>query len=267
MNRIAVLITCYNRKDKTLKCLSHLFNQDISVDVFLVDDGCTDGTGEAVKESYPSVHVILGDGSLFWNRGMYTAWCEAEKFDYDFYLWLNDDTYIFSNSLAMMLESSTEKNHKALIVGASCDSNDQTVTSFGADWKSKALFPNGALQQCDAFGGNFVLIPRYVYKKCGKLDYYYRHSLGDIDYARHVVSEGIEIFLAPKHIGICVNDFKTPKYLEKSLTLKERLRVLHSPLSYSDPRDFFYFYKKHEGVLSASLHLTSIYLKFLIKSL
>ena len=46
---IAVLITCYNRKDKTLLCLESLFKQqglgiDFSLAVFLVDDGSTDGT-------------------------------------------------------------------------------------------------------------------------------------------------------------------------------------------------------------------------------
>jgi len=264
MSRIAVLITCYNRKEKTLKCLNHLFNQDISVDVFLVDDGCSDGTGGAVRNCYPAVNIIKGDGTLFWNRGMYTAWSEAEKYDYDFYLWLNDDTYIFPDILAIMLENSAKKNHKAMIVGASCDPNDHSTTSFGADWKFKALFPNGELQQCDSFGGNFVLIPRFVYEKCGKLDYYYRHSLGDIDYARRVVSEGLEIFLAPKHIGVCVNDLKTPKCFDKSLSLTERLKILHSPLSYSDPKDFFYFYRKNENCFSAIIHCISIYLRVLL---
>ena len=57
-NRIAVVMTCYNRKDTTIACLDALMEQDIMDDihlqVYLVDDGCTDGTGEAVRNRYPS---------------------------------------------------------------------------------------------------------------------------------------------------------------------------------------------------------------------
>ena len=62
MMKIAVLMTVHNRKEKTLMCLDNLFRQkvpnDIAVEVYLTDDGCTDGTSEAVKIKYPNVHII-----------------------------------------------------------------------------------------------------------------------------------------------------------------------------------------------------------------
>lgn len=83
MKLIAVLLTVHNRKEKTLCCLQNLFKQKIpngyQIEVYLTDDGCTDGTPEAVHEQFPAVHIIKGDGSLFWNRGMYTAWDTAGK--------------------------------------------------------------------------------------------------------------------------------------------------------------------------------------------
>lgn len=116
MQTIAVLLTVFNRKDKTLKCLQHLFNQlpieGYSIDVYLTDDGCTDGTPEAVKEQYPQVNIIHGDGNLFWNRGMYTAWEKAAQKGYDFYLWLNDDTILLPNALSKLLISSNNKKIK-----------------------------------------------------------------------------------------------------------------------------------------------------------
>ena len=52
---IAVLITCHNRKLKTLKCLTALHNATLPknhmMDIFLVDDGCSDGTALAVKKN------------------------------------------------------------------------------------------------------------------------------------------------------------------------------------------------------------------------
>ena len=83
MNRIAVLLTCHNRSEKTTACLHSLFQcylpSDFVLDVFLVDDGSTDGTAELVTEKFPKVIIIHGDGNLFWNRGMHLAWSYASK--------------------------------------------------------------------------------------------------------------------------------------------------------------------------------------------
>jgi len=265
MNNIAVLITCHNRKEKTIKCLENLFLQSIDVDVFLVDDGCTDGTSDMVKKQFPDVNIIKGDGTLFWNRGMYTAWCEAEKKDYDFYLWLNDDTLIFADSLQIVIDCSASCDHKAIIIGACNAPDDSLTTTFGSGYKGKALFPNGELQQCDAFAGNFVLVPRYVYQICGKLDPYYRHSFGDIDYAKTVTQKRLNIFMAPRHIGCCAYDFKPRIWQDKSKPLRERLQSIHSPLGYMNPKEVFYFNRKHENLLKAVLHYFYIYFKVIFK--
>lgn len=78
---IAVLLTCHNRREKTLSCLQSLFGatmpEGYKTEVFLVDDGSTDGTGEAVEKCFPQVTVIQGDGNLYWNKGMNLAWKNA----------------------------------------------------------------------------------------------------------------------------------------------------------------------------------------------
>lgn len=261
MKRIAVLITCHNRKEKTLNCLKQLHNQKVPLDYYVTDDGCTDGTKEAISQNYKDVHIIEGNGTLFWNRGMRRAWIEAAKYDYDFYLWMNDDTYIFNDSVQMMLDESEKLQDKSILVGASCSSENHSKTTFGADFKKKACFPNGEIQEIDAFGGNFVLVPRYVYNVVGILDNHYSHALGDIDYAKMAIAKGIKIYLAPRHTGICEYDTKIPKWRNKNVPFIERCRLLYTPLSYSNPNEFFYFYKKHEGFFLAILHYISIHLK------
>ena len=56
--KIAVLLTCHNRREKTLSCLKNLLEQnleDIDLSVYLVDDGSSDGTSDAIKEHFPEV--------------------------------------------------------------------------------------------------------------------------------------------------------------------------------------------------------------------
>ena len=83
MKQIAVLLTVFNRKEKTLLCLKNLYQQTLPneyrIDIYLTNDGCTDGTPEAVKEQYPQVNIINAQGNLYWNRGMHLAWQTATQ--------------------------------------------------------------------------------------------------------------------------------------------------------------------------------------------
>ena len=120
MNKaISILITVHNRKQKTLRCLKDLYNQNVpsgyEIDIYLIDDGCTDGTPEAVAENFPQVNIIHADGNLFWNRGMHLAWKIAvDTKNYDAYIWLNDDTFIYKQSLNNMLLHYEETNKNAI---------------------------------------------------------------------------------------------------------------------------------------------------------
>ena len=109
LKTIAVIMTCHNRRDSTLLCLKALYRQnpgeEIQVEVYLLDDGSTDGTSGAVKSEYPEVHVLNGDGSLFWNRGMHESFAAAIQKGFDYYLWLNDDSILYEDSLNILLDT------------------------------------------------------------------------------------------------------------------------------------------------------------------
>ena len=93
--RIAAVMAVHNRRDLTLACLDSLRAQQLAgdtLDVFVLDDASTDGTAAAVLERHPDVRLLRGNGQLYWNGGMRRAFGEAMAADYDYYLWMNDDT-------------------------------------------------------------------------------------------------------------------------------------------------------------------------------
>ena len=74
--KFCVLLTCFNRKEKTINCIKSLSQGNKSqIDFIVVDDGSTDGTADALdnmaKELYEkdsehvSIDVIRGDGGLY----------------------------------------------------------------------------------------------------------------------------------------------------------------------------------------------------------
>jgi GT2 family glycosyltransferase len=231
----AILMTVYNRKNKTLRCLDSLFHaingdEDYSVEIYLTDDGSTDGTSEAIKERFPSVNILFGNGNLYWCRGMISAWEFASKAkDYDFYIWLNDDTFLFNHSISTLINSSVSKNHSAIIGGA-FRSEFKNEPTYGGIANNRFVVPNGNLQEIDLLNGNLVLVPKIVYEKIGMLDYSYHHGLGDHDYGLLAKKAGFKLFLTPIYIGYCErHDNKCPKCYDKSFSLIERFRFLYSP--------------------------------------
>jgi GT2 family glycosyltransferase len=270
-SKIAVLITSHNRKEKTLRCLECLFQQEglgseFMLTVFLVDDGSTDGTSLAVGIGYPFVNIIQGDGNLYWNRGMLLAWKTAvDTNDFDYYLWLNDDTYIFNDAIIGMLSSVKFKNNRAIICGCTQSIENEKIT-YGGRAKKFLIEPNGSLQSCDLMNGNFVLIPKVVFEKIGMLDPTFHHGLGDYDYGLRSKKFGFELVVSPTFIGYCEENLTLNVCFDNNKSLFLRLKHLYSPLGVN-PFVFFIYDKRHFGFKSAVTHFLSIHVHVLFPRL
>lgn len=263
---IAVLLTCFNRKDKTCACLHNLYaalgvynarnvENQLSIEIFLVDDGCTDGTAEAVQAEFADVHVIQGTGSLFWAGGMRLAWSEAYKrhTEWDFYLLLNDDTDIFSDAFEQLMlthaYSITHNGIGGVYTGATCAKNNSKVCTYGGNvWVNRAkgiykrLSPTGIPQMCDLTNANILLVSSNVVDKIGMLCEDYQHGLADFDYSIRARKQNIPIFLTTDYCGACDNDHVDPKVMAQricSMSLGERRCYFNHPVHSS--RDYLRF--------------------------
>jgi len=270
---IAVLLTCHNRKDKTLKSLRNLFEQDgleidFKVEVFLVDDASTDGTGEAIKKQFPEVNILQGNGNLYWNRGMHLAWQTAVATnDFDFYLWLNDDTFLFEQGLLNLMAAAFLSNNQSAICGSTISLETNTISYGGNSKTGKLLIPDGKLQEVYAFNGNVVLIPKYIYDKVGILDLRFPHAIGDFEYALRIRSFKLKSYISSDFVGSCEKNKSLPVWCLPSSSFVKRACNLYSPLGNSHPYYFFLFELKYYGLLRAIKHLFSIHLRVLIPQL
>lgn len=266
MKEIAVLMTVFNRKDKTLNCLKDLSRMSIpegySYEVWLTNDGCTDGTSESVKREYPYTHIIDGDGNLYWNRGMWKAWDAASRHkEYDYYLWLNDDIVLYENSLEKLIEESICHKDKCIIVGP-MQFVDHHGVSYGGVVNHKRITPKGQAERVDYFNGNLVLVPKYVYEQIGNLDYHYSHGHGDTDYGLRAKEVGIESYLVGDYLGECDRHEHVKKCWDSNCSIKQRFNNLYHPTGYP-PKEAFYFEKKHYGLMTATFHQITLYLRVL----
>jgi GT2 family glycosyltransferase len=243
-------------------------NKEYELDVFLVDDGSTDGTADEVSSAFPQINIIQGNGQLYWNRGMYQAWQIAAKTkNYDFYFWLNDDAELFSNAISELLECFNLAGTKSIICGATCSKLNNKFTYGGSTLAGDPIIPNGQMQKCDIMHGNCVLINSAVFSDVGFIDPLFIHSIGDFDYGFRAIKKGFKIFTTRCFIAYCERNEKLPKWCLSEIPFIERLKSLYSPLGNSHPYYFFVYEKRHFGVMVAIKHFFSIHLRMLIPSL
>ena len=253
IKQYAVLMTCFNRKDVTLRCLKQLYAQqtDAAMDVFLCDDNSSDGTFEAVRENFPDVYIFKGTGNLFWNRGMLAAWKKACKTkDYDAYIWLNDDVFLYDDAIKEMIACSNIYNDKSIICGAFC--SEKGKFSYGGRKKDNSpLIPDGTMQEVYWLNGNCVLVPRYVVNKIGLLDDMFQHHLGDFDYGLRAREAGCTVVTTRKYLGECTpNQIKNNRARKSGLSLIGRFKRLYSPMGDHPFIQFRYMFR-HFGMKKA----------------
>lgn len=266
MKHIAALLTVHDRRETTLECLKRLFGQQgvegAEVDVWLTDDGCTDGTAEAVSRQYPDVRIVKGDGSLYWNRGMIAAWqAAASARDYDYYLWLNDDTHLYPHALASLMGGAAEAGGQAVIVGATLATDHSRVTYGGRT--SQGIAPlDGKLAPISFFNGNIVMVPRSAYRKLGTLDPCFTHALGDFDYGLRAGRLAIEMRQVGEPLGECDLHSSVSKWIDPRVPLRSRWQALFRPNG-MPPNEMFHFERRHRGLAIASFHYLTVCLRCL----
>lgn len=268
---IAVLMTCHNRRIKTLQSLDYLYKasqySELNIDVFLVDDASVDGTKQKVKDKYPEVNIIQGNGAMYWNGGMRLAWETAAKNrSFDFFLWLNDDTYLFEFALSDLMKVYEEflsiSNKPPIVVGSCQESEGSNYFSYGGrNETEKPIIPNGKIQFCKYMNGNIVLVPALIFKALGNLSNDYTHSMGDFDYGLRAQKEGYKCLISKRYIAVCQSN-NTPDWENEKKPLKKRWELLHSPKGLNI-KEYNKFRKKFWGgkwiIFAAKAYLKAIF--------
>lgn len=277
---IAVLLTCHNRKSKTLKCLETLFDAEVPLNytlfIYLVNDGSTDGTKEAVKNKFPNVNIIEGNGSLYWAGGMRLAWNQAiETNNFQAFLLINDDVELKKYFLIDLIETDkyavAEFGKKGIYSGATIDKNSNEISYGGLKiirnhfiLKTKKVIPSRTPQHCDMTNANILWVSDEVVKQIGIFDDKFIHGIADYDYSLQANKNNFPVLLAPNSGGFCSDDHGN-NWKTSIAKYKERLIYLKSPtgLAY---KQYLYFIKKNFP-LFLPYSFTMLWMKTLFPSL
>lgn len=277
MVKAAVIMTCFNRKEYTLRCVNSLMEAQSKAEgafVFeyvIVDDKSKDGTKEALIELKEKNELLLtvvdGTGSLFYSGGMRYGidYVKNNITDADFVIIANDDVRFDSDAIVDIMKYA-QKNCNQCVVGATKDSGGKF--SYGGVRYTKgikydAVKPEDENLRCDTFNANCVIIPGEIFRLVPTMDAAYTHSIGDFDYGLSIKKLGYEITVFKKYIGVCDKNDVKGTWNDTSLKRIDRLKKKESPKGL--PRkDWFHFLNKNFGLWTAITKSVTPYIRILL---
>ncbi|MEO5995231.1 MAG: glycosyltransferase family 2 protein [Chitinophagaceae bacterium] len=214
-NKLAIVIAVHNRKNVTLHCLNQLKQQTYPYfSVIVVDDGSTDGTGEAIKQAYPSTKIIMGNGNWWWTKSVNKGIEYALTQDADHILLLNDDTYFENDYLENVMDEVEAHPHS--IIGSLNLTLEQPHRIYfsGAISLNRFLFrykryhKTFSLYREDPAKSNFpsvylpargALVPASAFREIGLLDEkHFPQYASDVEFTLNAHEKGINVFVSSK---------------------------------------------------------------------
>lgn len=209
--RVVAVAPVHNRRDTTLRWLRALSGVDrsgLDLACIVVDDGSTDGTADAIRNDFPAVEIVPGDGTLWYTAGTNRGIEAALAREPDYVLAMNDDTAPDRAFLASLVRTA-ERNPRS-VVGALLLLRGEPgrVVQVGAEWGVRWGGWRHWLQQnvdtvpqepfdVQILVGNCVLFPADALRECGLMDERHLPHHGDAELTPRMRRAGWRLLVDP----------------------------------------------------------------------
>ncbi len=223
--KVEIVTPVHNRRELTLQCLKSLSRIDqtgFETHIIIVDDGSTDGTAEAIRENFPDVEVIGGDGNLWYTAGTNLAIEAALKHDPDYILCINDDQVFDEKCVRKMVECA--EKYPRSVVGALLLLWDQPHQLFQTSpkwnylrggwrhWNQQTVWTIPKKPwEVDLIVGNCVLYPARVIREVGLMNARKLVQFGDVEYTPRMKKRGWRLLIEPQARVFCKPNNPTPQ--------------------------------------------------------
>ena len=265
---LSIVIVSFNVEELLAKCLGSIekYSEDITKEVFVVDNNSSDNTVLRIRKDFPKVTLIANKKNLGFSKANNQALKKAKG---DYLLVLNPDTELKQGTLHKMI-GFMRKNKDVAVSTCRVELADGSLDRdcrrhFPTPWRSfchfsnlSKIFPKSKIfdqyyigympdnieQEVDACAGAFMIIRAEALKKVGYFDEDFFFYGEDLDWCFRFKEAGYRIIYTPitkiiHYKGASSGIKDSSKKISKA-TKESKRRVL-----YESTRAMRLFYEKH----------------------
>ncbi|MBN1415983.1 MAG: glycosyltransferase family 2 protein [Bacteroidales bacterium] len=270
--QIAIIIPVHNRLELTKKTLFDLSDNvkdihECAFPIVLVDDGSSDGTASWVAETYPAVHILQGNGNLWWSGGVNLGVKYAlEELKTDYILLWNNDITVVKNYFQTLLHILKNSNNKTIIgskilvaekpdivwsMGGYFDPVSGKHGMFGYFEKNDEKYEKAL--EVDWLAGMGTVIPGNIIEKIGYWDNInFPQYHGDSDFTYRAKRKGYSVIVHP---ALKIYNRTKSSGIDHSGSFKQLLRLMTDNRSKINFRKNLMFYRLYAKSYRAFLYL------------
>lgn len=243
MNRILVVVVAYNAMKWVDRCLGSIGNSTLPADVFVVDNGSSDGTQDYIEDFFPHVHLYRNNENSGFGRANNIGFQYALKHGYEYVYLLNQDAWIYPDTFATLVDA-MEKDRALGILSpmqmAACE--DRPDPRFEKKCPRRALrdidsrWRSGKVYEVDFVMAAHWMISRECLQNVGGFSPAFKHYGEDDNYIHRALYKGFKVGI---HSGArAIHDRELRPMSEEA---SMRLKCVASVVKVSNPLNSFCF--------------------------
>lgn len=233
MAKIFSIIVTYNGAPWIEKCLHHLFKSDVQTEVIIIDNASTDNTLRLLEPYKDSIYLIKNKVNTGFGQANNLGIEYAMDNSADFIFLLNQDAYVFVDTISKLIESLVNNPSFGLLSPLQLEVSGKKIEPIFKNFLSKN-FSKDIIEKMFSDGSNFLtdkpysmrfvnaaawMITRKCIIKTGLFHPVFFHYGEDNHYASRVQYHGMEIGVLP--VAHVVHDCKIEIADSQSLLLRK----------------------------------------------
>lgn len=211
MPKIHVIIATYNAMKWAERCFTSLRNSSVPLQCIVIDNGSTDGTQEYIKKYFPEVDFIQSEKNLGFGKANNIGIEKAHKSGADFFYLMNQDAWLYPESIGKLLDIYNNHHNKdeiGIISPMHIDGSEKKLdifldkyiainaekTRMISDLYFQTLNPYYEVKFINAA---HWLLPRKTIETVGGFNPYFFHYGEDVEYANRIHFHNKKTLLVP----------------------------------------------------------------------
>lgn len=211
MPKIYLIIVTYNAMKWAERCFSSLRSSSVPLNCIVVDNGSTDGTQDFIKANFPEVDFIQSSENLGFGKANNLGIEKAYKNGAGFFYLMNQDAWIFEDSIQKLLDvynTYTNKEEIGILSPMHLDGSEKKLdlhfeNYLGKNTKTNRLLSDFFLNQqslwyeIDFVNAAHWFLPKETIEKIGGFNPFYFHYGEDYDFINRTLFCKKKILVCP----------------------------------------------------------------------